>query len=231
VSARRPVRASSDLASLNRKRALRRLARQEYDAYRDLYAALTSEGYVRHQARGRAWTQLRQQFPDAYLELYALEQVGPGHEASPEIRSKSWQRAMALLGDLRKAPYREHYERFLADGLTMPDAAYRATEALRVQDPELFARLLAAEIRMWQSVAGEPGDAAPPASRPDGGTARADFHAACHALEREADVAASEPGRDPALLYATLTERVTELAASIRAGRESRPQIGADLVR
>lgn len=203
-----PVRASSDLASLIRKRALRRLARQEYDAYRGLYDGLTAAGFVKHQARGRAWTQLRQRFPDAYLELYALEQVAPGHEVPPEIRSKSWQRAMALLSDLRKAPYRELYGRFRADGLSMPDAAHRASQALRAEDPELFARLLADEIRMWQSVSEE---------IPAGAdAARADFLEAVASLERAAATASRLPACDPATVYAGLAASVRDLAASVQ---------------
>ena len=220
-------RESSNLASLNRKRALRRLARQEYDAYRGHYTAFKADGYEKHQARGRAWTQLRAQFLDAYLELYALEQVSPGYDASPEIRTRSWSRAMGLLGDLRKTPYREHYERFIADGLSKPDAAYRASAVIRSEDPELFARLLAAEIRMWQSVTGDAQEGPPEAVAPEPGTpvpvgadsARASFFEAVKVLKRSAAVASGDPGRDPALLYAVLAERVTELTVSVQAER------------
>lgn len=216
-------RTSSDRASLMRKRALRRLARQEYDAYRGHHAGLTARGYAKDQARGRAWTQLRGQFPDAYLELYALEQVGPGYDTSPQVRARSWQQAMGLLGNLRKTSYREHLERLLAEGLSKADAAYRAAAAIRSQDPELFARLLAAQIRMWQSLSGgAPGAAGPEPGTPvpvDAATARGNFSAAVRTLERAAARASREPGRDPALLYAVLAERITDLAASLQKDR------------
>lgn len=216
-------RTSSDRASLMRKRALRRLARQEYHAYRKHHAVFTAQGYAKDQARGRAWTQLRRQFPDAYLELYALEQVEPGYDTSPQIRARSWQQAMGLLGDLRKTSYREHLRRFLAEGLSNADAAYRASAAIRSQDPELFARLLAAEIRMWQSLSGSVPEAAEPEPGTpvpvDAATARGNFSAAVRSLERTAARASGEPGRDPALLYAVLAERITDLAASVQKDR------------
>lgn len=207
-------RASSDHASRMRKRALRRLARQEYDAYRVHYNSLRASGYENHQARGRAWTLLRHQFLDAYLELYALEQVSPGYDTSPLIRGRAWQRAMGLLGNLRKVPYREHYERFLADGLNMPAAAYQASTVIRAQEPELFARLLAAEIRLWQFASDEA--TSEPAVPAEAASARARFHAAVDALKRTAD---DTPGN----LYTALTEHITDLTASIQ--RTAAPRI------
>jgi hypothetical protein len=206
-----------------RKRALRRLAREEYDAYRGHYNGLTAGGYDKHQARGRAWTMLRQQFPDAYLGLYALEQVSPGYEASPEVRSKSWGRATALLRELREAPYREHVDKLLARGLARPDATGRALVAIRSEDPELFARLLADEIRLCQFLSGEAGGQPPgPGEYAAIAAGRACFYAAVDALKRAADVSAAGPGRDPAALYGSLAERVAELTASVEAERVPR---------
>jgi hypothetical protein len=118
---------------------------------------------------------------------------------------------MGQLGDLRKTPYREHYEKFLADGLNMPAAAYKASTVIRAQDPELFARLLAAEIRLWQFAAGDAALTEPDAPAD---TDRTRFYAAVDALKLAASSAPAS-----ALSYAVLTERITELTAAIQAGR------------
>ena len=77
-----------------RKRALRRLSHEQYAAYSTLYEQVLSEipGLTRHHARGRAWTRLRYQFPDRYLELFALEQSGTDTEMPPRSTSCGWWR-------------------------------------------------------------------------------------------------------------------------------------------
>ena len=72
-----------------RKRALRRLAREDRGTYRELYAQTRPRTQTHDQARGRAFTLLRYRYPDRYLELYALERVAPGTDVPPAIRCVS----------------------------------------------------------------------------------------------------------------------------------------------
>jgi hypothetical protein len=90
-----------------RKRALRRLAREQHAAYAVIYEQVRPDAPTRYQAKDWARTQLRHRFPDRYLELYAHEQAGPGTDVTADIRSKSWQRPAARLADLRAPAYRE----------------------------------------------------------------------------------------------------------------------------
>jgi hypothetical protein len=198
-------RVSSDLASATRKRALRRLANQENKAYRGFYESLRAEGFGKDAARGRAWTQLRQQFLDEYLALHAMEQVGVAAQAvvPARIRSRAWQRAISLLGELRAVPYREHFERFRAAGRSNSDAAYRAAYEIRQQEPDLFARLLADEIRMW--LRAENGEGPPVAATGDFVT---DFYAALDELKAAVARAARDPRFDAENVYSVLAVRV-----------------------
>ena len=151
---------SGDRSSVLRKRALRRLSHEQYAAYSTLYEQVLAEipGLTRHHARGRAWTRLRYQFPDRYLELFALEQSGAGTEMPPDIRGKSWQRANARLADLRKAAYRPRFAEFRAQGMASSKAYDRAMAIVREGNADLFARLLAEEyqLRMVTSGAAAP---------------------------------------------------------------------------
>jgi len=139
---------------LLRKRALRRLSHEQYTAYAALYEQVLAEipGLTRHQARPRAWTRLRYEFPDRYLELFALEQGGIGDEVPPGIRSRSWQRACARLAEVREAGYRSRYAEFRAQRMAPPKAYDRAIAAVREGNADLFARLLAEEYQRWLAV-------------------------------------------------------------------------------
>src|ERR1700677_1795461 len=144
---------SGNQSSTLRKRALRRLSREQHAAYSAHYEQVLSEipGVTRHRARGRAWTRLRYDFPDRYLELFALEQSGT--DVPPEIRSKSWQRATARLADLRDAAYKPRYAEFRSKGMAPAKAYDRAIAAVRDNETDLFARLLSEEYRLWQALA------------------------------------------------------------------------------
>jgi hypothetical protein len=71
-----PTRRSADRASVYRKRALRRLAREFPAAYADLYKAGRASGMGRDQARGHARTQLGHGHWARYQELYFQESKG-----------------------------------------------------------------------------------------------------------------------------------------------------------
>ena len=160
---------SGDRSSVLRKRALCQLSHEQPTAYSILYEQVLSEfpDLTRHQARGRARTRLRYEFPGRYLELFALGQGGIGTEVPPDIRSKSWQRASARLADLRKAAHQARFAEFRAQGMSPPKAHERATAAIRDSDADLFARLLAEEYQLWLSVSGAaaPADDRGPAGR------------------------------------------------------------------
>ena len=145
---------SGDRSSLLRKRALRRLSREQHAAYSALYEQVQSEsaGLSRHLARERARTLLRYQFPERYLELYGLERCAGNSDVPPGIRSKSWQRATARLADLHQAAYQPRYEEFMAQGMPPAKAYDRAIAAVRERYADLFARLLAEEYQLWMAV-------------------------------------------------------------------------------
>lgn len=152
---------SRDRSSLLRKRALRRLSHEQPAAYSSLYEQVLAQtpGLTRYQARGRAWTRLRYQFPGRYLELAALENSGI-EEIPPGIRTKSWQRATARLADLCHSSYQPQFTRFRAGGMTPSRAADRAAAIVRDSNPDLFTRLLTEEYQLWLT---QPPAAAPPA--------------------------------------------------------------------
>ena len=66
-----------------------------------------------------------------------------------DIRSKSWQRSLARLADLRTPAYQRLFTQFRAEGMSRPRAADRAMAALREANSDLFARLLAEEYQLW----------------------------------------------------------------------------------
>jgi len=66
-----------------------------------------------------------------------------------DIRSKSWQRSLARLADLRTPAYQKLFTQFRAEGMNRPRAADRAMAALREANSDLFARLLAEEYQLW----------------------------------------------------------------------------------
>src|ERR1039458_9312640 len=103
--------------------------------------------------------QLRHCYPDRYLELHAQERAGPGTDVPAGIRSKSWQRAVARLADLRAPAYRELFGQFRAQGMNRPAAYDRAMAILREANSDLFTRMLTEESQLWLAVdpAGTPG--------------------------------------------------------------------------
>ena len=76
---------SGNRSSLLRKRALCRLSHEQRAAYAAHYEQVLAEipGLTRYQARPRAWTRLRHEFPGRYLELFALERGGIGVDVPP----------------------------------------------------------------------------------------------------------------------------------------------------
>lgn len=147
---------SGNRSSMLRKRALRRLSHEQYAAYSELYEQVLSEtpGITRHLARPRAWTLLRRQFPDRYLELFAHGQAGIDAEVPPDIGSRAWQRASARLADLRSTDCQPRYAQFLNQGMPAPRAYDRAIAVVRNSDADLFARLLAEEYQGWLAASG-----------------------------------------------------------------------------
>lgn len=140
---------SGDRSSAARKRALRRLAREDRPAYRALYEQTRPQAGTHDQARGRALTLLRYRHPDRYLELYAQERLGPGTDAPPQIRAVAWRRASRRLAALHVPAYRELFAQAKASGLTGSCAYDLAITQLRNAHQELFVRLLATEISRW----------------------------------------------------------------------------------
>lgn len=156
-----------------RRRALCLLAREHFADYTVIYEQIRPTAQNRYQARDRARIRLRARFPARYQELYAQEKAGPGTEIPADIRSKSWQRALGRLADLRAPDYRRQLAQFRAQGMSAPRAADRAMAALREADGDLFARLLAEEYQLWLIAAERPtrrSEAGPPP--PAGGPAR-----------------------------------------------------------
>lgn len=140
---------SGDRSSDARKRALRLLAREHFAEYTSIYEEVRPAAQTRYQARDMARLRLRYRFPARYLELYAQEQAGPGTDVPADIRSKSWQRSLARLADLRTPAYQKLFMQFRAEGMSRPRAADRAMAALREANSDLFARLLAEEYQLW----------------------------------------------------------------------------------
>jgi hypothetical protein len=68
-----PARHSADHSSMTRKRALRRLAREQSTAYTALYQRIRPGAPSHTHARNQAWTKLRYQYPHRYRELYDEE--------------------------------------------------------------------------------------------------------------------------------------------------------------
>jgi nucleoid-associated protein Lsr2 len=159
---------SGDRSSTARKRALRRLAREQRGAYRELYTSVQAHTQTHDQARGRARTLLRYRYPDRYLQLYAEERAGPGAGLPPHIRSKAWLKANATLAGLLAPAYHELFEQMRANGLNDPCAYDMATTQLRRHNAELFADVLIDEIRLC--LAGTEPPAAPAACPSCGST-------------------------------------------------------------
>jgi hypothetical protein len=144
-----PVSKSADRA---RTRALRLLAREHYAEYAEIYEQVRVAAPDRYRVRDQARMQLRHRYPDRYLDLHAQERAGPGTDVPAGIRSKSWQRVVARLADLRAPAYRELFGQFRAQGMNRPAAYDRAMAILREADSELFTRMLTEEYQLWLTV-------------------------------------------------------------------------------
>ena len=107
----------SESADRARTRALRFLAREHYAEYAEIYEQVRAAAPDRYRARNQARMQLRHLYPDRYLELHAQEEADPGTDMQAGIRSKSWQRTVARLADLRAPAYRELFRQFRAQGM------------------------------------------------------------------------------------------------------------------
>ena len=142
----------SKSADRARTRALRLLAREHYADYAGIYEQVRPAAPDRYQARNHARIQLRHRYPDRYLELHAQERAHPGTDVPADISSKSWQRAVARLADLRAPAYRELFGRFQAQGMNRPTAYDRAMAILREADSDLFTRMLTEEYQLWLTV-------------------------------------------------------------------------------
>lgn len=181
---------SGDRSSDARKRALRLLAREHFADYTSIYEEVRPAAQTRYQARDLARTRLRYRFPARYLELYAQEQAGPGTDVPADIRSKSWQRSLARLADLRTPAYQKLFTQFRAEGMSRPRAADRAMAALREANSDLFARLLAEEYQLWLIAAAPE---LPTSDAPGGNTGpRSDTKR--YALGRQEHVIVGAPG-------------------------------------
>ena len=96
---------------------------------------------------------LRYQFPDRYLELYALEQAGIEDKVPPGMRSRCWQRANTRLAHSDEAAYQARLAESRGPGITQSKAYDRAVAALRADHGDLFARLLAEEYQLHRAKA------------------------------------------------------------------------------
>ena len=168
----------SNSADRARTRALRLLAREHYAEYAGIYEQVRPAAPDRYQARNLARMQLRHRYPDRYLELHAQERAHPGTDVPADIRSKSWQRAVARLADLRAPAYRELFGQFQAQGMNRPTAYDRAMAVLRDADSALFTRMLTEEYQLWLTVS--------PAHTPSASTQRAHTPAGAGATCRPA---------------------------------------------
>lgn len=151
-----PARKQANRASAARKRALRRLAREDRPTYRSLYEQTRPLVSTGDQARGRALTLLRYHYPDRYLELYAQERLGPGTAVAPQIRAAAWRKASRWLAAQHAATYQELLGQARASGLAGPRARDLAITQLRNAHQELFARLLSSQITNLVAVVSQP---------------------------------------------------------------------------
>ena len=142
----------SKSADRARTGALRLLAREHYAEYAEIYEQIRPAALDRYKARNQARIQLRHRYSDRYLELHAQEKAGPGTDVPAGIRSKSWQRAVARLADLRAPAYQELFGQFRAQGMNRPAAYDRAMAILREADSELFTRMLTEEYQLWLAI-------------------------------------------------------------------------------
>jgi hypothetical protein len=142
----------SKSADRARTQALRLLAREHYAEYAEIYEQVRAAAPDRYSARNQARMQLCHRYPDRYMELHEQERTGPGTDVPAGIRSKSWQRAVARLADLRATTYQELFGQFRAQGMNRPAAYDRAMAILREADSELFTRILTEEYQLWLTV-------------------------------------------------------------------------------
>jgi hypothetical protein len=141
----------SDRTRDARRRALRLLAREHLADYTAIYEQVRPTARNSIHARDVARAQLRERYPVRYQELLAQEQGSPVPDVPAEIRSKSWQRSIARLADLRQVDYRRMFDQFRAQGMSRSRATARAMAALREANKDLFNRLLSEEYELWMA--------------------------------------------------------------------------------
>jgi hypothetical protein len=125
------------------------LSHEQPDRYRQHYLAVQTKAVSRFAARGQAWTLLRRDFPDRYVELYVDERARGRPTAPPDVRSKAWRRATGLLVDLRTGEYSGLFAAAKASGLDELNAYATAVSHLRNRHAETFAGLVAREVDFW----------------------------------------------------------------------------------
>lgn len=134
-----------------RRRALRLLAREHLTDYTAIYEQVCRTARNRFHARDAARARLRERYPVRYQELLAQEQASPIPDVPANIRSKSWQRSIARLADLRQVDFRRTFDQFRAQGMTQSRATARAMAALQEANQDLFSRLLSEEYELWMA--------------------------------------------------------------------------------
>jgi hypothetical protein len=134
-----------------RRRALRLLAREHLADYTAIYEQVRPTARNSTQARDQARAQVRQRYPARYEELLAQEQASPLPDVPASIRSKSWQRSIARLADLRQVDYGRLFDRFRTQGMPRSRATARAMAALQEANQDLFDRLLSEEYELWMA--------------------------------------------------------------------------------
>ena len=141
----------SDRTRDARRRALRLLAREHLAEYSAIYEQVRPTARNSTHARDQARAHVRQRYPARYEELLAQEQASPIPAVPANIRSKSWQRSIARLADLRQVNYRRLFDRYRAQGMTQSRATARAMAALQEVNQDLFNRLLSEEYELWMA--------------------------------------------------------------------------------
>ena len=189
----------SKSADQARTRALRLLAREHYAEYAEIYEQVRPAAPDRYQARNVARMQLRHRYPDRYLELHAQERAHPGTEVTADIRSKSWQRAIARLADLQAPAYRELFGQFRAQGMNRPAAYDRAMAVLREADCDLFTRMLTEEYQLWLIVGAAASQQESTAAFPRAPVMTTDSMMICPGRRRDVENQAASIGEDGAL--------------------------------
>lgn len=126
-------------ASAVRKRALRRLAVEQPEVYQnwvDIMLVLSPAERSAQDVRSAARTQLRDEFPDRYRELYLEENA---IEARVPLRRGGAGRAYNLaIGALRNRYADRYREIYVSTGQSGPAAYHRAVNIIRSEHEDEF---------------------------------------------------------------------------------------------